>query len=278
MVKFPSEKIHRPFTRERLKERSNYDKMQRTKFDRRCEIVPKVKVSPGMVFERHEKKYRLSEAQYLALRERLEGYMQPDQYGRHTICSLYFDTPDFLLIRRSLSKPKYKEKLRLRSYGLPGPDTTVYLELKKKLAGVTYKRRVALPYTEAQGYLLRGEVPGQSGQILREIDWFRDFYKPEPRVLLFYERIALYGVEDPELRVTFDTDIRWRMERFDLSEGDEGRMLLAPGERLMEIKVASALPFWLARMLSEMKIYPTSFSKYGNVYREYLKEEESLAE
>ena len=278
MVKFPSEKIHRPFTRERLKERSNYDKMQRTKFDRRCEIVPKVKVSPGMVFERHEKKYRLSEAQYLALRERLEGYMQPDQYGRHTICSLYFDTPDFLLIRRSLSKPKYKEKLRLRSYGLPGPDTTVYLELKKKLAGVTYKRRVALPYAEAQGYLLRGEVPGQSGQILREIDWFRDFYKPEPRVLLFYERIALYGVEDPELRVTFDTDSRWRMERFDLSEGDEGRMLLAPGERLMEIKVASALPFWLARMLSELKIYPTSFSKYGNVYREYLKEEESLAE
>jgi len=240
--------------------------------------VPKVKVSPGMVFERHEKKYRLSEEQYLALRKRLEEHMRPDPYGRHTICSLYFDTPDFLLIRRSLSKPKYKEKLRLRSYGLPGPETTVYLELKKKLDGVTYKRRAAMPYAQAQGYLLRGETPEQQGQILREIDWFRDFYKPVPRVLLFYERIALYGLEDPALRITFDTDIRWRMERFDLTEGDDGRPLLQPGERLMEIKVAGALPFWLARMLSELKIYPTSFSKYGNVYREYLKEEQSLAE
>ena len=240
--------------------------------------MPKVKVSPGMVFERHEKKYRLSEEQYLALRKRLEEHMRPDPYGRHTICSLYFDTPDFLLIRRSLSKPKYKEKLRLRSYGLPGPETTVYLELKKKLDGVTYKRRAAMSYAQAQGYLLRGELPEQQGQILREIDWFRDFYKPVPRVLLFYERIALYGLEDPALRITFDTDIRWRMGRFDLTEGDDGRPLLQPGERLMEIKVAGALPFWLARMLSELKIYPTSFSKYGNVYREYLKEEQSLAE
>ncbi len=240
--------------------------------------MPKIRVSPGMVFERHEKKYRLSEEQYLALRQRLEEHMRPDQYARHTICSLYFDTPDFLLIRRSLSKPKYKEKLRLRSYGLPGPETMVYLELKKKLDGVTYKRRAAMPYAQAQGYLLQGETPEQQGQILREIDWFRDFYKPVPRVLLFYERIALYGVEDPALRITFDTDIRWRMERFDLTEGDDGRPLLQPGERLMEIKVAGALPFWLARMLSELKIYPTSFSKYGNVYREYLKEEQSLAE
>jgi len=240
--------------------------------------VPKVKVSPGMVFERHEKKYRLSEEQYLALRKRLEEHMRPDPYGRHTICSLYFDTPDFLLIRRSLSKPKYKEKLRLRSYGLPGPETTVYLELKKKLDGVTYKRRAAMSYAQAQGYLLRGELPEQQGQILREIDWFRGFYKPEAKVLLFYERVALYGIEDPELRVTFDTDIRWRMDRLDPSLGDEGRMLLNPGERLMEIKVAGALPLWLARVLSEMKIYPVSFSKYGNVYREYLKEEENLAE
>jgi len=240
--------------------------------------VPKVRVNPGMVFERHEKKYRLSEETYLALRERLEKYLRPDQYGRHTICSMYFDTPDFLLIRRSLSKPKYKEKLRLRAYGIPSLDTPVYLELKKKLDGVTYKRRVSMPYGEAREYLLRGDPPAQQSQILREIDWFRGFYKPEAKVLLFYERVALYGIEDPELRVTFDTDIRWRMDRLDPSLGDEGRMLLNPGERLMEIKVAGALPLWLARVLSEMKIYPVSFSKYGNVYREYLKEEENLAE
>ena len=240
--------------------------------------MPKVRVSSGMVFERHEKKYRLDEDTYQALRARLEEYMQPDQYGRHTISSLYFDTEDFLLIRRSLSRPKYKEKLRLRSYGIPGPDSVVYLELKKKLDGVTYKRRIALPYDQAQGYLFRGERPEKESQILREIDWFRDFYKPRPRVLLFYERIALYGKEDPALRITFDTDIRWRMDKLDPALGDEGRPLLLPGEHLMEIKVAGALPLWLARMLSEMHIYPTSFSKYGNVYREYLKEEQSRAD
>lgn len=240
--------------------------------------MAKVKVSAGMVFERYEKKYRLTEETYLQLMERLGDYMQADQYGKHTICSLYFDTKDYLLIRRSIEKPKYKEKLRLRSYGIPAPDTSVYLELKKKLKGITYKRRISLPYAEAQRYLLSGEQPTESGQILDEINWFRQQYQPMPKVLLFYERVALFGKEDPTLRITFDTDIRYRTDDFDLSLGDEGTPLLQPGERLMEIKVSSALPFWLSRMLSELKIYPVSFSKYGTVYRELLKEGISFAD
>lgn len=238
----------------------------------------KVKVSAGMVFERYEKKYRLSEEEYLQLMERLKEYMQADQYGKHTICSLYFDTKDYLLIRRSIEKPDYKEKLRLRSYGVPAPDTSVYLELKKKLRGVTYKRRISMPYVEAQKYLLTGEHPTDSGQILEEIDYFRRQYQPVPKVLLFYERIALVGKEDPNLRITFDTDIRYRTDDFDLSLGDEGTPLLQSGERLMEIKVSGALPFWLCRMLSELKIYPASFSKYGTVYRKLLKEGISFAD
>lgn len=240
--------------------------------------MAKVKVSPGMVFERYEKKYRLSEDSYLQLMERLAKYMQADQYGKHTICSLYFDTSDFLLIRRSIEKPKYKEKLRLRSYGIPSPDTNVYLELKKKLRGVTYKRRVSMPYVEAQKYLLTGERPTEGGQILEEINYFCQQYRPMPKVLLFYERVALFGREDSSLRITFDTDIRYRTDDFDLSMGDEGTPLLPSGERLMEIKVSGALPFWLSRMLSELKIYPASFSKYGTVYRKLLKEGISFAD
>lgn len=240
--------------------------------------MAKVRVSAGMVFERYEKKYRLSEETYLQLMERLSEHMQTDQYGKHTIGSLYFDTTDFLLIRRSIEKPKYKEKLRLRSYGIPAPETGVYLELKKKLKGVTYKRRISMPYAEAQRYLLDGESPEEDGQILDEINWFRRQYQPMPKVLLFYERIALFGREDSSLRITFDTDIRYRTDRFDLALGDEGRPLLQPGERLMEIKVSDALPFWLSRLLSELKIYPTSFSKYGTVYRELLKEGISFAD
>lgn len=240
--------------------------------------MAKVKVSAGMVFERYEKKYRLSEEEYLQLMERLKEYMQADQYGKHTICSLYFDTKDYLLIRRSIEKPKYKEKLRLRSYGIPAPDTSVYLELKKKLRDVTYKRRISMPYVEAQKYLLTGERPTDGGQIFEEINYFRRQYQPVPKVLLFYERIALFGKEDPNLRVTFDTDIRYRTDDFDLSLGDEGIPLLQSGERLMEIKVSGALPFWLCRMLSELKIYPASSSKYGTVYRKLLKEGISFAD
>lgn len=240
--------------------------------------MAKVKVSAGMVFERYEKKYRLPEETYLQLIERLREYMQADQYGKHTICSLYFDAKDYLLIRRSIEKPDYKEKLRLRSYGIPSPDTNVYLELKKKLKGVTYKRRIAMTYLEAQQYLICGEQPPHSSQIMDEIHWFRRQYRPVPKVLLFYERIALFGKEDSNLRITFDTDIRYRTDDFDLSSGDEGTPLLHPGERLMEIKASGALPLWLCRMLSELKIYPTSFSKYGTVYRKLLKEGISFAD
>lgn len=240
--------------------------------------MAKVKVSAGMVFERYEKKYRLPEETYLQLIEHLGEHMQADQYGKHTICSLYFDTKDYLLIRRSIEKPKYKEKLRLRSYGIPTSDTNVYLELKKKLKGVTYKRRISMTYAEAKQYLICGEQPSESSQIMDEINWFRRQYRPVPKVLLFYERIALFGKEDPNLRITFDTDIRYRTDDFDLMSGDKGTPMLQPGERLMEIKVSGALPFWLCRILSELKIYPTSFSKYGTAYRELLKEGISFAD
>lgn len=146
--------------------------------------MPKIKVKAGMVFERHEKKYRLSEEKYLLLTKRLAKHMKGDQYGKHTICSLYCDTDDYLLIRRSIEKPKYKEKLRLRSYGMPTPDSTVFLELKKKLDGVTYKRRIPLTLAEAERYLSDGQLPEKTGQILEEIDWFIKFYsKPVTQLI-----------------------------------------------------------------------------------------------
>ena len=206
-------------------------------------MAGKIKVRTSMVFERHEKKYLLSETQYTQLLERLEPYMKRDQYGLHTICSLYLDSDDFLLARRSMSKPKYKEKLRMRSYGLPQPETTVYLELKKKLNGITYKRRIPMPYAEAERYLLSSEAPEERSQIMQEIDYFISQYDPGPKIVLFYERIALYGIEDEELRITFDRNIRWRGHDVSFSKGDEGELLLPPDKRLMEIKISDAFPF-----------------------------------
>lgn len=221
-------------------------------------------------FERTEKKYLLDAGQFDALSRRLADRMTIDQYGRHTICNIYYDTEDYQLIRTSIEKPEYKEKLRLRSYGTAKPGDPVFIELKKKSGGVVYKRRERLLLEEAERLLSRQAAPAQSSQILREIDWFLDLYQPSPKVFLAYDRIALYGNENPGLRVTFDDCIRWRTTALDLTMGDWGNPLLSQGSRLMEIKLCGSMPVWLAHALSECEIYPTSFSKYGEVYRNNL--------
>ncbi|QQO09408.1 polyphosphate polymerase domain-containing protein [Breznakiella homolactica] len=232
--------------------------------------MAKLKIASGMVFERHEKKYLLTQAEYEQLLKSLMEYMQQDQYGLHTICSLYYDTEDYLLIRRSLEKPEYKEKLRLRSYGIPKQEDIVFLELKKKLNGITYKRRVPMTLNECEQYFSRGILPEHKGQILNEIEWFKMHYRPAPKVLVFYDRIALCGSADSSLRITFDKNTRWRNDQLTFASGDYGTPLLSPGERLMEIKLNGAFPFWLSHLLSQQKIYPISFSKYGRVYWEIL--------
>ncbi|MDL2258130.1 polyphosphate polymerase domain-containing protein [Eubacteriales bacterium OttesenSCG-928-K08] len=227
----------------------------------------------NMIFERHEKKFMVRPDQFAELTARLDHYMEQDQYGLHTISTVYFDTEDYSIIRHSLDKPSFKEKLRLRSYGTPGADTTVYLELKKKLHGVTYKRRMPMPLYQAREYLEQGIVPSPNvcnTQTFGEIDWFIKQVRPSPKVLLSYDRIALYGKEDKQLRMTFDANVRWRDHHLDLGQGDYGNLLITPGIRLLEIKTLDALPLWLCRLLCELSIYPQSFSKYGAVYSEHL--------
>lgn len=221
-------------------------------------------------FRRFEKKYLLTQAQYAALRERVDSCMKPDEYGRYTICNIYYDTDNYQLIRASLEKPVYKEKLRMRSYGVPGDGGTVFVELKKKFHGEVYKRRVVMEAAEAADYLAGTARPRQEGQICREIDWFLASYHPTPKAFIAYDREALAGREDPELRVTFDTGLRWRNSDLDLRRGDYGEPLLSREQILMEIKIPGASPVWLSRLLSELKIYPASFSKYGTCYRQHL--------
>lgn len=237
--------------------------------------MSKAKINTGAIFERFEKKYVLTIAQYLALKERMNMHMQVDMYGKHTICSLYYDTKDYAVIRRCLEKPKYKEKLRMRSYGVPGQADMVYLELKKKLAGITYKRRVAMPLREATVFMQHGIIKIPQTQITKEIDWYKKMHELQESVLICYDRIALFGKEDRALRITFDENIRWRNHHLALDKGDYGEMLL-PDMRLMEVKTMNALPRWLCKMLTELKIYPTSFSKYGTIYAKHLSEKQEV--
>lgn len=219
------------------------------------------------IFKRYEKKYLLTEPQYQALLVILQEQMTPDSHDQYTICNLYYDTPSFQLIRASIEKPVYKEKLRLRSYGVPNAEDTVFLELKKKYDGIVYKRRAKMSLSEADHYLTERKKPEKNGQILREIDWFLDFYQPEPKTYISYDRMAFFGRENSNLRITFDTNIRWRENSLFLGDGVWGDSLLEKGVYLMEIKMPNAMPVWLSHSLDRLEIFPTSFSKYGNCYK-----------
>ncbi len=234
-------------------------------------------------FRRYETKYLLTVEQAECLLSIASDMLTPDRYGDYTICNLYLDTDDFYFIQRSLDKPKYKEKLRLRSYGNVGDDDNVFLEIKKKYRGVVYKRRITLPYKEAMAYLLQGEKPPSvnspiTEQIFSEIDYIMQRYKPVPKVYLAYDRLAFYSKQYPQLRVTFDSEIRSRWDDITLSNDNQVEHLRTAVNdyRLMEIKSDGAIPQELARMLSELKIYPTSFSKYGNIYMNSLQSRKEI--
>ena len=223
-------------------------------------------------FSRHEIKYFLSCQQQEDLMPLLEEHFSVDQYGQHTISNIYFDTEQFDVTRASIEKPPYKEKLRVRSYGTPNPETgKVFVELKKKYRHIVYKRRIVLSVPEARAFLLNRVLPTSSDpQITKEIAHFMKLHHPEPKVFLCYDRVALFGKEDPNLRITFDTNLRWRTEDLSLCSGAYGTRILPRNQVLMEIKVPSAIPLWLAHALSQEKLYRTSFSKIGACYTGFI--------
>lgn len=223
------------------------------------------------VFKRKEVKYLLTEAQLAALRPVMETHMEPDAFAHSSISNLYYDTPDFRMLRRSQEKPVYKEKLRLRSYGVPDEETQVFPEIKKKAEGIVYKRRVSMPYGDAIRYLSRRR-PGEDGQIFQELDWMLISYGSlAPRIFLSYERDSWKGREEPSLRLTLDREILWRTEALDLRRGAWGEPLLEPNQVLMEVKISNAAPLWLAEALSENGIFPISFSKCGRAFETLCK-------
>lgn len=222
------------------------------------------------IFKRFEKKYLLTQEQYTNLRQDLERYMTEDEFGLYTICNLYYDTRDYKIIRKSIEKPIYKEKLRVRSYGTPDAQHKIFFELKKKYNKEVFKRRVAMPYENFMNYIKKGIMPDVNPQIMEEIQYFIDLYTPYPRIYLAYDRLALFGKRDSAVRVTFDENIRFRTYDLKLCAGDHGQGILKKGERIMEIKVEGAMPMWLCSLLSKHRILPTSFSKYGVCYTNYI--------
>ena len=223
------------------------------------------------VFRRYELKYLLTMEQKQKMLQAMQPYMQLDQYGRTTIRNLYFDTDNFLLIRRSIEKPLYKEKLRLRSYQPAKPESPVFVELKKKYNDVVYKRRVAIANDQTMQWLCQTKKRPQDTQIAREIDYVLSFYgKLKPTVFLSYEREAYYCKDGSDFRVTFDDHILCRQEDLTLTAEPYGESILPEGMVLMEIKCSGGIPLWMTEFLSKNKIYKTSFSKYGTAYQQLI--------
>lgn len=217
----------------------------------------------------------LTEEQKQALVSVMKPYMVPDAYGHSSIRNIYYDTDSYRLIRRSMEKPVYKEKLRLRSYGKAGEEGTVFAELKKKYRSVVYKRRLALSCGVAEKWLAGQGPVEKETQIAREIQYFCRLYEPlSPAVFLSYERDAFFAGDGSDFRLTFDENVLARCERLSLREELGGIPLLERGRVLLEVKTAFGMPLWFTHFLSENGIYKTSFSKYGEAYRRIIMKKE----
>lgn len=235
-------------------------------------------------FARKEIKFLLDMDQYENLMKEIHKYMNPDKYcvggKEYGIYNIYYDTPDDYLIRESLSKPYYKEKIRLRSYYSPAsPDSLVFLEIKKKIGGIVTKRRVSMTLAESEEYFATRRKPEAkkyiTGQVFTELDAFLDHYPVAPKQYISYQREAFFGKDNSDFRLTFDRRITERRYDLGLDYESYGGQIIREDQRLMEVKVSESMPEWLVRKLSELQIYKTSFSKYGKAYTNFVREQVS---
>ena len=223
------------------------------------------------VFKRYELKYMLTTKQKEKVLDSMQEHMTLDKYGRTTIRNLYYDTDTYLLIRRSIEKPLYKEKIRIRSYSKAMADSTVFVELKKKYKHVVYKRRISMPNNEATEWLSGVKQGVNNTQISEEIDYFVQLYGTlKPTVFLSYEREAYYCNNGSDFRVTFDDNILCRQNDLSLESEVYGESILPKGMVLMEIKCSGGVPLWMTQVLSRERIFKTPFSKYGTAYKTFI--------
>lgn len=218
------------------------------------------------IFQRVEQKYVLTKEQKENLLKEIDEHIEKDKYFESTICNIYFDTKNNDLIINSLEKPTFKEKLRLRSYGTPNIYSDVFLEIKEKYKGIVGKRRIKLKLKDFYSYLKKQKYD-ETNQIMKEINYYFEFHKLKPSIFIGYDRQSYKGIIEEELRITFDNNLRSRKDNLRLECGDFGELFFDDDKYIMEIKTLGAMPLWLVRALSDLKIYPTSFSKYGSIYK-----------
>ena len=220
------------------------------------------------IFKRHELKYILTPPQKAQIMAHITAQVPPDIHGEYLVQSLYFDTPDWAIIRHSIDSPVFKEKLRLRCYNVPGQDATMYLELKKKLKDTVYKRRISFLAQVLKDNTPRAIAAGDTSQIGRELDHYLHINPVAEKAHVSCHRQA-FG-HDQDLRITLDTNIRFRTHQLDYQHPGEGLLVLPDDLCVMEVKTRGGMPLWLSHAFSQYKLFPRPFSKYGAGYKKYI--------
>ncbi|MCL2286086.1 MAG: polyphosphate polymerase domain-containing protein [Firmicutes bacterium] len=220
------------------------------------------------IFKRQEVKFVLTQAHFLLIYQIITQHVPPDRFGKYLVQSIYFDTDNWDVIRASIEKPVYKEKLRLRCYGVPGANSPIYLELKKKYKGMVHKRRIDFLMDDLKNKTPRDIAAADNSQVGKELDFYLKSMSVYEKAHISYNREAFSDTNG--LRVTFDTDIRFRTNFLDYGHPSGGLEVLPEGYTIMEVKTLGGMPLWLAHALSQFRIFPTSFSKYGTGYKKYI--------
>ena len=225
----------------------------------------------GDIFRRVEKKYIITEKQFEDLKEAIKNYMVEDEHGKSTICNIYFDSKLYELISHSITKPYFKEKIRLRSYNTPKQDSDVFLEIKRKCEGVVSKRRIQMKLRDLNQYIVdKKSVKNKNEQIKSELDYYFDKYNLTPSMYLSYFREAFYQKDDRDFRITFDSNVIAREYDLNLDSASYGSQILEDGKYIMEVKTLGSMPLWFVRIIDELKIMPCGFSKYGEAYTQLI--------
>ena len=222
------------------------------------------------IFRRIEEKYFLNNDQYNKLLNKIDKYIEKDKYFKSNILNIYFDNSNSELIIRSGDKPIYKDKIRLRSYSIPKLEDDVFLEIKNKFNGITSKRRIKMKLKDFYNYINNDKK--ENTQIMNEIDYLFDYYNLKPAYFVGYDRLSFKGKDNNNLRITLDKNLRSRKDDLRLEDGDYGNLYFDNETYIMEIKTLNSMPLWLTRTLSELKIYPISFSKVGEIYKKEMLE------
>lgn len=237
--------------------------------------------------ERIEEKYLLTRSEKNALMKAINKRLKHDTYYKEEVLSLYLDTANFDLAIKSLDRPNFRTKIRIRAYNIPKRSTKVFFEVKSKLAvgkqKVGNKRRLIIPLKDFYAYLKSGDGlertaaiisdgDPQQIQVAKELNYLFKIYNLRPQVLIASNRTAFVGKEYPNFRLTFDENLRFRTTNLKLEKGGNGEKYFPTAQNpkrniIMEAKTMRAMPPWFVAELSKLKIYPTRFSKYGKIYQ-----------